>query len=189
MNSMSWHLRNPIAFSALTLDQQLYSSLKSERSQNSLILRCLPLQVSKAFLCVFFFFTNTIHRIFTETILENIWISCLLSVMLRVFNFHFKAVLSKVSAFLISQSLKQIGDLVLMVSYICYVAQGGSLQNISDTPPSVSLVLRLIGSEVCKQGHFPPFKLQPSFTHVCLSPCAHKYFSLAISCTILSLWE
>ncbi|XP_053092925.1 coiled-coil domain-containing protein 33 isoform X2 [Pangasianodon hypophthalmus] len=68
MNTMSWHLRNPVAFSALSLNQQLYSSLMSERGQKGLRLQCLPLQ-------------------------------------------------------------------------------GGSLQTISDTSPSVSLVLRLIGSE------------------------------------------
>ncbi|KAL7858240.1 hypothetical protein AOLI_G00183420 [Acnodon oligacanthus] len=30
MNDMSWLLRSPVAFSALSLDQQLYSSLMSE---------------------------------------------------------------------------------------------------------------------------------------------------------------
>ncbi|MCJ8735908.1 hypothetical protein PDJAM_G00252840 [Pangasius djambal] len=68
MNTMSWHLRNPVAFSALSLNQQLYSSLMSERGQKGLRLHCLPLR-------------------------------------------------------------------------------GGSLQTISDKSPSVSLVLRLIGSE------------------------------------------
>ncbi|XP_053541910.1 coiled-coil domain-containing protein 33 [Ictalurus punctatus] len=44
MNIMSGHLRSPVALSALSLNQQLYSSLMSERGQKGVRLQCLPLQ-------------------------------------------------------------------------------------------------------------------------------------------------
>ncbi|KAI4872192.1 hypothetical protein NFI96_031026 [Prochilodus magdalenae] len=43
-NALSWHMRCPVAFSALDLNQQLYSSLMSERGQRGLRLRGLRLQ-------------------------------------------------------------------------------------------------------------------------------------------------
>ncbi|XP_036431921.1 coiled-coil domain-containing protein 33 isoform X2 [Colossoma macropomum] len=44
MNAVSWHMKSPVAFSALSLDQQLYSSLMSEWGQRGLRLQGLQLQ-------------------------------------------------------------------------------------------------------------------------------------------------
>ncbi|KAL6474251.1 hypothetical protein MHYP_G00178120 [Metynnis hypsauchen] len=44
MNDVSWLMRSPVAFSALSLDQQLYSSLMSELGQRGLRLQGLHLQ-------------------------------------------------------------------------------------------------------------------------------------------------
>lgn len=106
-------------------------------------------------------------------------LSNLLTPMREFWNFPTLKLSSQTFSPFISQSLKQTADLVLMVSYICYVAQGDSLRTISDPSPSVSLVLCLIGSKVCKQEQSPPIKLYLSFTHVCLSLYVFTRFFLS----------
>lgn len=177
MNIMSGHLRSPVALSALSLNQQLYSSLMSERGQKGVRLQCLPLQVRKE--------VDSYPIVLIGFLLTLCWPVYVLYIKLiatndRFLEFpHFLKLCSETFS-----PLKQIGDLELMVSYICYAAQGGSLQTISYTSHSVSLVLRLIDSEVCKQERSPPIKLHQSFTYVSLSLSSIFPIHMTISCTV-----
>lgn len=104
----------PVA--ALNLDQQLYNSLMSGGGQKGLRLQGLPLQVNKEdflFTLVRYYCWDS----YWDYVVSWIYIK-LTATKDRLVEFtHFKAILQKFSYF-----LKQICALVLMVSYICYVA-------------------------------------------------------------------